>query len=178
MCRGELRQIDDALNPTFSRREYRRRIIGKTALLITASLVVGASEAEASRPNLAALARVGYNLGMAFQIIDDLLDFTADSSTLGKPTATDLQSGVYTLPVIEAAAVDPGLAARLRTPPRTPGEVEQALEEIDAAGGFERARAAAREYTARAERALTLLSRRRQRAVLTELTQRLLHRQY
>ena len=52
------------------------------------------------------------------------------------------------------------------------------LEEIDAAGGFERARAAAREYTARAERALALLSRKRQRAVLTELTQRLLHRQY
>ena len=178
ICRGELRQMDDVVNPSWSRREYRRRIIGKTALLFAASLVTGASEAKASRGDMAALSRVGYNLGMAFQIIDDVLDFTADRSTLGKPTASDLRAGLYTLPVIEAAIARPEIRQALRTPPRAPGDVERMVARIRDAGGFAAAREAARTYTRRAEQALTALSTRRQRDVLTELTQRLLRRQY
>ncbi len=178
ICRGELGQLDEATNPSFSRRAYLRRIVGKTALLFTASLVVGASEAKASRADTVALGRVGYSLGMAFQIIDDLLDFTADRQTLGKPTASDLRAGLYTLPVVEAALADPRVQAVLRARPDTPSEVDQAVVMIRNAGGFDAARRAAKLYTLRAERAVASLSNNRQRTVLMELTQRLLHRTY
>lgn len=178
MCRGELEQLEEMRNPTLSRRAYRRRIIQKTALLFTLSLVVGASEAGAKRPRVADLARVGYNLGMAFQIIDDLLDFTASPSTLGKPTASDLQSGLFTLPVIEAVAAHPEIREAVLTPPRNQDDLKHLIEQIRIAGGFERARAEAKLYTRRAERALGALPDRRQKLVLTELTQRLLDRRY
>jgi geranylgeranyl pyrophosphate synthase len=178
ICRGELQQLDDMTNPSLSPRAYRRRIVQKTALLFTASLVVGANEAKAKRTDEVALARIGYNVGMAFQIIDDLLDFTSDETTLGKPVAADLRVGLFTLPVIEAAARHPEIRELLRRPPRTQAEVDRIVDAVDLAGGFSSARTAARVYTDRAERALRTLSNSAQRETLTEVTRRLLDRRY
>ena len=178
MCRGELQQLDDMTNPSLSQRSYRRRIIQKTALLFTASLVVGASEAKARKADQIALARVGYNVGMAFQIIDDLLDFTADEHTLGKPVASDLRAGLYTLPVIAAVGNRPEIRSLLVPPPRSQHEVDRVMESIRMAGGFSAARATALAYTDRAERALLMLSNNEQRDALTRVTRQLLHRTY
>jgi heptaprenyl diphosphate synthase len=178
ICAGEISQFDQTGEPVFSRREYRRRIIGKTALLFGLSLTVGASEANASRRDLNALARAGYNIGMAFQILDDILDFTADTAMLGKPTASDLRSGVYTLPVVEAVLSRTGVRPLVVPPPTRPAEIRTAIEAIAAAGGIAKARDAARIYSSRAGRAIGSLESDQQRTILDTVSRELLSREY
>ncbi|MGQ0713261.1 MAG: polyprenyl synthetase family protein [Gemmatimonadaceae bacterium] len=100
MTIGEMRQLTalDAL--LFSEDDYDALIHAKTASLLSAACEIGAI-AGAAR-HRAALARYGLQLGMAFQIVDDLLDYTADASTTGKPTGLDLREHKVTLPLIHA----------------------------------------------------------------------------
>ena len=72
----------------------------KTACLIEAACKVGALLARAPEQKVRALAQYGHNLGCAFQLVDDLLDYTADAQVLGKATGTDLKEGKLTLPLI------------------------------------------------------------------------------
>jgi heptaprenyl diphosphate synthase len=178
ICSGEIRQLDDTGRSCLSRREYRRRIMGKTALLFGLSLTVGAHEYKATRRDQGLLARAGYSIGMAFQIIDDVLDLTADSVTLGKPTAGDLRQGVYTLPVVEALLEKPELRKLVVPPPENAYRLAEAVRAIIRAGGVARAREAARLYTNRAERAIGELESSHQREVLRHSTTKLLHREY
>lgn len=98
MSVGELRQLAscDALH--FTEQDYYQLIDSKTASLISAACELGAlyGNAELRRP----LARFGHELGMAFQIVDDLLDYTSDESVLGKPAGLDLREHKVTLPLI------------------------------------------------------------------------------
>jgi len=100
MTIGEMRQLTalDALR--FSEDDYDALIHAKTASLLSAACEIGAL-AGAPR-HRQALARYGLQLGMAFQIVDDLLDYTADTSTTGKPTGLDLREHKVTLPLIHA----------------------------------------------------------------------------
>src|SRR5699024_6264967 len=97
---GEISQIKDKYNLEQSIRHYLRRIKRKTALLIATSCKLGALAAEAEDQNAHLLYRYGYHVGMSFQIIDDILDFTASEKELGKPTGSDLMQGNITLPVL------------------------------------------------------------------------------
>src|SRR5699024_9520114 len=74
----------------------------KTALLIASSCKLGALTAETSKEDANRLFQYGYNVGMSFQIIDDILDFTSTKETLGKPVGNDLLQGHLTLPVLYA----------------------------------------------------------------------------
>lgn len=102
VCVGEIEQIRDKYNWDQNVRSYLRRIKRKTALLIATScklgaLATGASEVEANK-----LYRYGYYIGISYQIIDDILDFTSSANELGKPTGNDLLQGNITLPVLLA----------------------------------------------------------------------------
>ncbi len=99
---GEMIQIRDKRNVNQHIRQYLRRIKRKTALLIATSCKLGAISSGSTKKQANALFRYGYNVGMSFQIIDDILDFTSDEQTLGKPTGHDLQQGNITLPVLYA----------------------------------------------------------------------------
>src|SRR5690625_2411152 len=99
---GEIIQIEDKYNINQHLKHYLRRIKRKTALLIATSCKLGAISSGATKKQANALFRYGYNVGMSFQIIDDILDFTSDEQTLGKPTGHDLQQGNITLPVLYA----------------------------------------------------------------------------
>ena len=99
---GEIEQIRDKYNFNQPMIAYFRRIKRKTALLIAACCQLGAMAAGADQRIADILYRFGYYAGMAFQITDDILDFTATEKTLGKPAGEDLLQGHITLPVFFA----------------------------------------------------------------------------
>jgi octaprenyl-diphosphate synthase len=100
MSVGEMRQLTsyDALD--FSEEDYYRLIAAKTASLMSAACEMGGLVGAPS--HRAALARYGHNLGMAFQIADDLLDYTGNEQVTGKPTGHDLRERKVTLPLVGA----------------------------------------------------------------------------
>ena len=83
-----------------NREDYYRRIYAKTASLFEASTRTAAILSNASDDIIVAVKQYGYDIGMAFQIIDDILDFTSEQTTMGKPVASDLRQGLITLPVL------------------------------------------------------------------------------
>ncbi|MGP4041340.1 heptaprenyl diphosphate synthase component II [Gracilibacillus sp. D59] len=99
---GEIEQIKDKYNLDQNLRVYLRRIKRKTALLISSSCQLGAIVAKTDPETEKALFRYGYFMGMSYQIIDDILDFTGSEKDLGKPAGSDLIQGNITLPVLFA----------------------------------------------------------------------------
>ncbi|MNZ85147.1 Heptaprenyl diphosphate synthase component 2 [compost metagenome] len=106
MCIGEMEQIRDFFNTEQSIRDYLLRIRRKTALLIAISCQLGAVAANVDRKTSNQLYRYGYNVGMAFQIRDDLLDLYGTEKQIGKPPGSDMRQGNITLPVILALLDD------------------------------------------------------------------------
>jgi len=99
ICEGEIRQDFGGAHWPPNREQYYRHIDSKTASLFAAATEGGAVLSGAPENEIAALRTYGHNLGMAFQVVDDILDFTADERQLGKPVGSDLRQGTYTLPV-------------------------------------------------------------------------------
>lgn len=97
---GELDGNSSAFNWEQSRLQYFKRIENKTASLFSTAAQSGAILGNAPEEDVDALKNYGYNLGMAFQIVDDILDFTGDEEEMGKPVGSDLLQGTLTLPAI------------------------------------------------------------------------------
>ena len=97
---GELHQDMSAYSYGQSTLEYFNRIAGKTASLFATAAQGGAMIGGVAPDRIAALRTYGENLGMAFQIVDDILDFTGDEAELGKPAGSDLMQGTLTLPAL------------------------------------------------------------------------------
>ena len=103
---GQIVEQQNLFDARRTREQYLISIEGKTASLFASACKIGAMAGGGESETVEALFNYGYNIGMAFQIVDDLLDLTADEETLGKPTGHDVMEGVYTLPVIFAANAD------------------------------------------------------------------------
>jgi len=98
ICTGELQETVKPFNES---KDYYFQMIGdKTASLFAMATESGAVLSEAPEDVIQSLRGYGYNLGTAFQVVDDILDFTSREEVMGKPVASDLSRGVYTLPVI------------------------------------------------------------------------------
>jgi geranylgeranyl pyrophosphate synthase len=97
---GELDQAIHAYSRNQTREQYLRRIARKTATLFAASTESGAILSSAPEESIRLLSGFGHNLGIGFQIVDDILDFIGTESQLGKPTGSDLTQGTVTLPVL------------------------------------------------------------------------------
>lgn len=100
MSIGEMSQSFDDFNLKPTREQYLNRICNKTASLFVLATESGAILSQAPEQSIKILRDYGYNLGMAFQIVDDLLDFLSTEDELGKPVGSDLAQGTLTLPVI------------------------------------------------------------------------------
>jgi geranylgeranyl pyrophosphate synthase len=100
LASGQLMEYFAAFDPSQARDIYNDRIYRKTASLFCTASESGAVLGEAPEKEVQALREYGYNIGMAFQVQDDLLDFKGDPSDLGKPVGSDLLNGVLTLPTI------------------------------------------------------------------------------
>jgi geranylgeranyl pyrophosphate synthase len=97
---GELNQAKNAFNINQDREVYIQRIYGKTASLFCLSTESGGVLSLAPESSIQILKNYGYNLGLAFQIIDDILDFIGTEEELGKPAGSDLKQGTLTLPAM------------------------------------------------------------------------------
>lgn len=104
LCRGEIKQ-DLSLFKVPTLNEYYERINLKTAVFLSACCKLGGIVANLNHEEVEGLTAYGNNLGLAFQIVDDLLDFFGDEKITGKTLGSDLKSGVITLPVIRALQV-------------------------------------------------------------------------
>ena len=114
MCGGEIKQMSLIRNLDITEEDYLQKSYGKTACLFAPSCKVGALAAKLTDDTVYDLEQYGLCLGYAYQIIDDLLDFQADSERWGKPVGNDLEEGNITLPVIYAMQ-DPRYGSRLRS---------------------------------------------------------------
>ena len=95
---GEIAQFRGAYKLDQQREQYFQRIYGKTASLFSLSTQSGAILSKASEESVAIMKEYGDNLGLAFQIVDDILDFTSTEAAMGKPVGSDLNQGTLTLP--------------------------------------------------------------------------------
>jgi octaprenyl-diphosphate synthase len=160
MCEGEVLQICIKRDVDVSAQVYETIIECKTAILMATCGRFGAYLGTSDPATVEALAEFGYNVGMAFQIADDILDFVGDERTLGKPVGNDLREGKVTLPAIYALqTASPEARAELVAFYERPGrvssaDVQRACAVIRGAGGFARAREHALGYVQRAQAAL------------------------
>lgn len=162
MTEGELLQLTTLGRTDVSEQQYLDIIQRKTAYLFSACCEVGAILGGANELHQTALAHYGMNLGMAFQLTDDLLDFTSTEDALGKGAGVDLLGGKVTLPLIDLIARDASARdlvqtvlseARYESISRT-----QLREAVDRIGATQRARARADEYAEAARMNLESLS--------------------
>lgn len=107
ICEGELSQYAHRYSDTLDLDQYIEIIAGKTAALFSMSLFAGAYEAKVKNPAQRSLVQAGYCIGMAFQIIDDCLDYLGTAESTGKNVANDIKQGDITLPLLMALRNEP-----------------------------------------------------------------------
>ena len=116
LCEGQVRELQLIYDVTRTEEQYLQAIAGKTAALYATSCRIGGLVAGANREVVDRLTEFGHAYGMAFQVVDDILDLVATDEELGKPSGNDLREGVYTLPVIRMIASDDPVVALLGQP--------------------------------------------------------------
>jgi len=166
ICEGEIRQDFARAHWPPNRTEYYRHIESKTASLFVAATEGGALLSGAPAEEIAALRAYGRHLGMAFQMVDDILDFTANESELGKPVGSDLRQGTFTLPVFYYLE-DDTRAASLRD--FVSAEVEQLIEAIRQSPAIAAAKAEAQRTAQAARDALAIFPDNPYRRALSDL---------
>ena len=157
MTIGEMRQLEAHDRLAYTEEQYDLLIRAKTASLLSGACEAGGLRAGDSLR--AALARYGFYLGMAFQITDDLLDYTQTEAITGKPSGLDLREHKVTLPLIAAlprlGVAERRVVARLMDTPEPPDAlVAEVVQLVDAAGGLAYARERALSLAQQAETAL------------------------
>jgi len=160
MCEGEIQQLSASFDIYQSLKDYLYRIRRKTALLIAASVQLGAVACGAPGSIHLPLRRYGHNIGMAFQITDDILDLVADQSQLGKPIGSDLRQGIITLPVIYALASceqRSRLMELVKQVEKSEEEVQEAIGIIRGCGAIDYSFEIARKYIMKAKEELNSL---------------------
>jgi len=154
LAEGELLQREDAWNVHVSRERYLRRCDLKTARLFGAACALGALEGGGDAEQIGAFGR---RIGLAFQLLDDVLDVSGPAERTGKRRGTDLLDGTVTLPLILARERDPALGALDLRAVGTAEHAEAVCDAIAATGVLERAREDALEMVAAAKAALPAL---------------------
>ena len=179
ICLGEVEQLNSRFDKAVSVKHYLKRVSGKTAELFALSLYIGAAESGCSKLLSRLLWNIGHHIGMAFQIIDDLLDYEGDESLLGKDGANDLTDGIYNLPLIYALEKKPAeLIQLLDQPTYTKEDIQMIIQLTRQYGGIDAAKELARKYTEKAYKLIDKLPNTESKMILKEVTMQLLKRDY
>jgi geranylgeranyl pyrophosphate synthase len=154
---GELLQRADAWDGGIGVERYLERCELKTARLFAAACRLGALQGDGGEARVQALGEFGHHVGLAFQLLDDVLDVSGPPERTGKARGTDLLDGTVTLPFILARERDPDLAALEPRSVRDPAEAERVCDQIQQTGALHQARARALEIVSRAKAGLPRL---------------------
>lgn len=176
ICDGQLREMLGAHILQQDREEYLKRIFGKTASLFAGAAEMGAVIGGADEPDIQQMRGFGTDIGMAFQIMDDVLDLREDSQELGKPAGNDLRQGVVTLPtMLFARSLDQNSAdmeslERIVVGDETDDSaINQVVDRIRTSGSLDRAIDVAHDYVTSAHRRLDVVRDADTRRLLEEV---------
>jgi heptaprenyl diphosphate synthase len=178
VCEGETFELLTSHHPEIGEDDYFKRIELKTATLLAASCQGGALLGGRPDAEVQAFRDFGHYIGLVFQVVDDILDVTADESQLGKAVGTDLRQGLVTLPILYALndGINPApIRAVLQAEANREEDVLEALDLVKRSTAIDRAYARAEELNRKARQALGGISSR-YRDTLEALTDDLLVR--
>lgn len=153
LFRGEMQELEDRNNPHATDTSYLKAVSGKQAALLATACKLGAVLSDGGPDAVQALQQYGYGLGIAGQIIDDVLDITATSEFLGKPAGSDLRGGICTLPIIYALSRSPEFRSLFNSGING-ANLEEAKRLIVSSGAIEAARQTAEQHIKDANAAL------------------------
>lgn len=177
---GELNQMDRKYDTNMRMRDYLTQIQGKTAQLFALSCYSGAHQTDRGKKFANQAYQIGSNIGMAFQIMDDILDFVSDEQKTGKPILQDVRNGIYTAPVIYArmkreaevrALLEKGASI-------TDKEIEKMYEIVLESGGLAEAKKLAKKYTKKALKQIKNLPESDAKKTLTLITEQMISREF
>jgi heptaprenyl diphosphate synthase len=168
---GELGQMDRRFDYDQSMADYLNNIAGKTAELFAQACAMPAA-AEGNKLMAKRAYDIGENIGLAFQIIDDYLDYAGDAEILGKPVMEDIQMGVFSAPLLYAIAED---KTRVKTYIEN-GQLTDLHDFIKSSGALDKTRQLANDYTNKALKLIGNLPAGETRDIITTITSKLLER--
>jgi geranylgeranyl pyrophosphate synthase len=180
IVKGEISQLFNTMQGD-DREDYFYRIHAKTASLFEVATEGVAILSKTSSETTENMRTLGYNLGIAFQIVDDVLDFVSESREVGKPVANDLRQGLITLPTlcyIEADGRRSKLRDRLLSKSIGKKEIEDLIQDIRSSDAIDRARHEAEAFISKSTQIIDTLPDSPQREALYELAQYIVHRTY
>lgn len=160
LCLGQLKEAENAYNLNLSRTEHIDIVRKKTASLFELPSILGATLAGANENVVAALTNFNKNLGIAFQLVDDLLDLKGNPEKTGKIPGTDLKEGVYsyaTLYALNSKKYGAELSKLLLIEDLTEQDIAKAIEVIEISGGIKAAQRKARFYAGKAKDSINFL---------------------
>lgn len=179
ICMGEIDQLNSRFKRNVSVKDYLKRTSGKTAELFSLSFYIGAAESLCDKKTCRLFWKIGHNIGMAFQIIDDILDYTSDDKILGKQAGRDLKEGLYTLPLILSMKKYPQVFDSLLDKEYYNDEdIKEIINKVKEYKGIEKAIDIANKYTEKAFRDIKKLPENEYRNILLDVTEKLLLRNY
>jgi len=175
---GEITQLFTNHGPA-SKEDYFRRIHAKTASLFEAAATAAAFLSPVDDSMIAAMRRYGYEIGMAFQIVDDVIDFAGNQDMVGKPIGSDLRHGLITLPALyyfEQNAEDVSIAAAVNGEELSGSELEELVKSIRDSNAIEESMKEAREFANRSVKSLKVLTNSVEKNSLEELASYVVNR--
>ncbi|MBE9077931.1 solanesyl diphosphate synthase [Romeria aff. gracilis LEGE 07310] len=171
LAEGEMQQGLSRFDPELSFDAYLEKSYYKTASLIANSSKSVGVLSDTAPALTEQLYSYGRSLGLAFQIVDDILDFTGSEEMLGKPVGSDLRSGNLTAPVLYAMEEFSGLAALIEREFSQSGDFEQAVDWVQSSQGIARSRQLAKQYTQQAIESLAGLKPSESRQSLEDISE-------
>lgn len=183
IAEGEVHQLVTANDTDTAESDYLEVIQAKTAKLFAAATEIGPVIADRPKEECEALESFGHNIGMAFQLVDDVLDYSARQATLGKTVGDDFREGKITLPVVLAfRAADAEAKAfwrrTLEDMEQKKGDLKRATQLLESTGAIQATLDRARDYGARARAALDMFPESDHKSALIEAVDFAVHRSY
>lgn len=173
ICLGELRQFKHNSDTELSVMNYLKIIAGKTSALFSLAMYSGAIINECSDKEARFMGRIGYNMGMAFQILDDCADYESDVAATKKTVKHDLAEEVVTLPLIYAFLKKPELKQHIRRQQLSPGEINEIIAEVVKVGGVSMARDVAEKYYLKTKKMINTLTEDNKKLLMNEILGRI-----